>query len=187
MNEGLGRKREREEGIVETTRDEKLWRVARSSEYETARRTDGRTVVLFSSECASGLERSVIISFSVARSRERKNNSLSLSTHRPRPTIKTLSRAFSRGGNSGFSLAGLIDPRNPESRVSPPLVELPSFPPCFIFIFAPFRFVKQGEGEIYVSFPESVHRNVVPPERGKHSFSPRKSRTRNPGEGKKCS
>lgn len=179
--------REREEGIVETTRDEKLWRVARSSEYETARRTDGRTVVLFSSECASGLERSVIISFSVARSRERKNNSLSLSTHRPRPTIKTLSRAFSRGGNGGFSLAGLIDPRNPESRVSPPLVELPSFPPCFIFIFAPFRFVKQGEGEIYVSFPESVHRNVVPPERGKHSFSPRKSRTRNPGEGKKCS
>lgn len=106
---------------------------------------DGWTDVLFSSE------RSVIISFSpsleprIERERERKNNSLSLWT---RPTIKTLSRAFSRGGYGGFSLAGLIDPRNPESNLSNLSLLLSSnflsFSPYFIFIFAPFRFVKQG-------------------------------------------
>lgn len=106
---------------------------------------DEWTDVLFSSE------RSVIISFSpsleprIERERERKNNSLSLWT---RPTIKTLSRAFSRGGYGGFSLAGLIDPRNPESNLSNLSLLLSSsflsFSPYFIFIFAPFRFVKQG-------------------------------------------
>lgn len=122
---------------------------------------DGWTDVLFSSE------RSVIISFSpsleprIERERERKNNSLSLWT---RPTIKTLSRAFSRGGYGGFSLAGLIDPRNPESleSLSPPLVELPFVLSLFYIYIRAVPFRKAGGAEIYVSFPESVHRNIIP-------------------------
>lgn len=135
---------------------------------------DGWTDVLFSSE------RSVIISFSpsleprIERERERKNNSLSLWT---RPTIKTLSRAFSRGGYGGFSLAGLIDPRNPESleSLSPPLVELPFVLSLFYIYIRAVPFRKAG-GQKFTSRsrnPSIVTSSPSFPERkkGKHSFS----------------
>lgn len=143
---------------------------------------DGWTDVLFSSE------RSVIISFSpsleprIERERERKNNSLSLWT---RPTIKTLSRAFSRGGYGGFSLAGLIDPRNPESleSLSPPLVELPFVLSLFYIYIRAVPFRKAG-GQKFTSRsrnPSIVTSSPSFPERkkGKHSFSlgtPKKAR-----------
>lgn len=148
-----------------------------ASEYETARRTDGRTdgwsffspraLLLYLSPLRKGRE-----------TKERKNNSLPPPP--PWPTIKTLSRPT-------LSRAGMVNPRSLH------LFFVSSFalhPRICIYIRAvPFS----GRGKIYVSFP-GVASNVSAPSlllstpgKGNIRFAEKKAGDRGGGGREKCS